>query len=276
MSTLRLGLANRGIFVRSVPHVSQLTTRASDARGRNVPVGCGSATPDRPIGARTVACFAGQRAMSAVRASTGAGCARALGTQRSAGSTQRHRCRRGGRQAAGFPEPAGPAAVRSAHRKCWPSGGQSSSPWSPGRGPRASPGCSAARARPQIPPAPARGQHACAHRPRRGLPRCAGRIAPHRSSSSAASSVSVTPSARAPLTVRQRAPTTRVGMPGVIRGLLVWSPSACAPVSTSMLRSSRIPLGGLRPRLEGSVCVAEARAGFLTRLGAPRPGSPRP
>ena len=80
VSTLRLGLANRGIFVRSVPHVSQLTTHASDASRSHVPVRCGSAIPDRPIGARTVACFTGQRATSAVRASTGAGCARALGT----------------------------------------------------------------------------------------------------------------------------------------------------------------------------------------------------
>ena len=45
VSTLRLGLANTGIFVRSVPDASQLTTRASDARGRNVPVGCGSVIP---------------------------------------------------------------------------------------------------------------------------------------------------------------------------------------------------------------------------------------
>jgi hypothetical protein len=76
-------------------------------------------------------------------------------------------------------------------------------------------------------------------------------------------------------TVRQRAPTTRVGVHGVI-GTSVWSPSACAPVSKSMLGSSRIPLGGLRQRLEVSVCVSEARVGVLTRLGAPRPGSLRP
>src|SRR5664279_1726319 len=62
---------------------------STGAPGQPSPGPCsgGSAIPDRPIGARTVARFTGQRAISAVRASTGAGCARALGTQPSAGST---------------------------------------------------------------------------------------------------------------------------------------------------------------------------------------------